>query len=186
MHGESAYLFQGLSDETGKKILAIEREVSCAPGDILFRENEAALNFYILNEGRIRLSVGSGQLLAYVASSVGDIIGWSSLVDNGTYTASAECLSPTKLLRIEKHQLDQVLREDPVSGMIFFKHLAALVGHRLVRSYRATLSVHGNRSEAGDKGIEARGPESEGRCQAGLWIGTDLRRGASMRTLSSD
>ena len=32
MHGESAYLFQGLSDETGKKILAIEREVSCAPG----------------------------------------------------------------------------------------------------------------------------------------------------------
>ncbi len=145
MHGESAYLFQSLSDETRKKILTIQREVSYAPGEVLFRENEAALNFYILNEGRIRLSVGSGQLLAYVASSVGDIIGWSSLVDNGTYTASAECLSPTTLLRIEKHQLDQVLREDPVSGMNFFKRLAALVGRRLVRSYRATLSVHGDR-----------------------------------------
>lgn len=145
MHGESAYLFQSLSDETRKKILTIQREVSYSPGDVLFRENETALNFYILNEGRIRLSVGSGQLLAYVASSVGDIIGWSSLVDNGTYTASAECLSPTKLFRIEKHQLDEVLSQDPLSGMNFFKRLAALMGRRLVRSYRATLSVHGER-----------------------------------------
>ncbi len=147
MYGESAYLFQGLSDETRKKILGIEREALYGPGDFLFREDESALNFYILKEGRIRLSVGRQQLLAYVASSVGDIIGWSSLVDNDTYTASAECLLSTKVLRIEKYQLDQVLREDPVSGMNFFKHLAALVGRRLVRSYRATLSVHGDREQ---------------------------------------
>jgi len=139
MYGESAYLFQGLSDETRKKILGIEREVLYGPGDFLFREDEAASNFFILNEGRIRLSVGPKQLLTYVASSVGDIIGWSSLVDNDTYTASAECLVSTKVFRIEKHQLDQVLSEDPESGMNFFKHLAALVGRRLVKSYRAAL-----------------------------------------------
>ncbi len=75
-----------------------------------------------------------------MAGSVGDIIGWSSLVGNSTYSASAECLASTKVLQIEKNQLDQVLGDDPVSGMNFFKHLAALVGRRLVRSYRKTTS----------------------------------------------
>jgi CRP-like cAMP-binding protein len=145
MYGESAYLFQGISEETRKKILGIAREVFFGPGDFLFREDEAAPNFFILNEGRIRLSVGPKQLLTYVASSVGDIIGWSSLVGNDTYTASAECLASTKVLRIEKHQLDQVLGEDPVSGMNFFKHLAGLVGRRLVKSYRAALPPHRER-----------------------------------------
>jgi CRP-like cAMP-binding protein len=145
MYGESAYLFQGLSDATRKKIMGLGREVLYGAGDLLFRENEAAPNFYILNEGRIRLSVGRKPLLAHVASSVGDIIGWSSLVGNATYTASAECLASTKVLQIEKHQLDLVLAEDPVSGMNFFKHLAALVGRRLVRSYRATTSWQGKR-----------------------------------------
>jgi CRP-like cAMP-binding protein len=145
MYGESAFLFQDLSDEIRKKILGLEREVSYQAGDYLFRENEAARNFYILNEGRIRLSVGGKRLLAYVAGTVGDIIGWSSLVENTTYTASAECLAPTKVLCIEKQQLDQILREDPVSAMNFFKRLAALVGRRLVRSYRAMLSLQGSR-----------------------------------------
>ena len=63
-----------------------------------------------------------------MASDPGDIIGWSSLVENDTYTASAECLVPVKVLRIEKQRLDEILREDPASGMIFFKNLAALDG----------------------------------------------------------
>lgn len=39
----------------------------------------------------------------------------------------------------------RVLHEDPVSGMTFFKHLAALIGPRLVDSYKATLAAHGER-----------------------------------------
>jgi len=140
MYGESAYLFRGLSEKTLKKIVGIERELSFGPGDFLFREDETAANFYVLKKGRIRLSAGRKPLLAHVAGSVGDIIGWSSLVGNSTYSASAECLASTKVLQIEKNQLDQVLGDDPVSGMNFFKHLAALVGRRLVRSYRKTTS----------------------------------------------
>jgi len=81
--------------------------------------------------------------LAHVASDPGDVIGWSSLVGNNTYTASAECLGPVKVSKIEKSQLDQILHEDPVSGMTFFKHLAALIGRRLVDSYKATSAAHG-------------------------------------------
>jgi len=140
-----AYLFEGIAGETRLRILASAREESYAARDFIFRQGEPARHFFILNEGRIRLTLGQGELLAYVASDPNDLIGWSSLVDNETYTASAECLVPVKVLRIAKQRLDEILLEDPTSGMAFFKNLAAIIGRRLIKSYQATLSVHGNR-----------------------------------------
>ncbi len=140
MTGESEYLFHGLNDEIRNKILAIGCEKSYGPGEFIFRENEVAANFYILNEGHIRLGAGRRPFLAHVASSVGDVIGWSSLVENATYSTSAECMVSTRVTCIAKQQLDEILAEDPVSGMNFFRHLAALVGQRLVRTYLATVS----------------------------------------------
>jgi len=130
---------------TRQRILESAREESYAQRDFIFRQGEPARHFFILGEGRVRLSLGQGELLAYTASDPNDLIGWSSLVENETYTASAECLVPVKVLRIEKQRLDEILLQDPVSGMAFFKNLAALIGRRLIKSYQATLSVHGER-----------------------------------------
>jgi CRP-like cAMP-binding protein len=140
-----AYLFEGIAEMTRQRILESARENSYAPRDFIFRQGEPARHFFILGEGRVRLSLGQGELLAYVASDPNDLIGWSSLVENETYTASAECLVPVKVLRIEKKRLDEILLQDPISGMTFFKNLAAIIGRRLVKSYQATLSVHGVR-----------------------------------------
>jgi len=125
--------------------LASAHEESYAPGDFIFRQGEAARHFFIVSEGRIRVILGQGELLAYVASDPNDLIGWSSLVENETYTASAECMVPVKVLRIAKQRLDEILLEDPASGMVFYKNLAAIIGRRLVKSYQVTLSVHGER-----------------------------------------
>jgi CRP/FNR family cyclic AMP-dependent transcriptional regulator len=146
MYLETAYLFHGISAETRAKILAAAVEESHQPGEYLFRQGEPAIYFCILQEGRVRLSVGEKGLLAYVASASGDIMGWSSLAENPTYTASAECRTPVKVLKLDKQRLDEILTQDCVSGMAFFKNLAALIGRRLVGSYQATLSVHGDRA----------------------------------------
>jgi CRP-like cAMP-binding protein len=140
-----AYLFQGITEMTRQRILESAREESYAQGDFIFRQGDPARHFFLLAEGRVRLSLGRGGLLAYVASDPGDLIGWSSLVENETYTAWAECLVPVKVLRIEQQRLDEILHQDPASGMVIFKHLAALIGRRLVNSYQATLSVQGER-----------------------------------------
>src|ERR1039457_405004 len=113
MYGESEFLFRGLSDETRKKILELGCEQSYGPGECIFRENETAANLYILNQGRIRRSAGRRLLLAHVASSVGDVIGWSTLVGNSTYTASAECMTGTRVIRIDKQHLAEILEGDP-------------------------------------------------------------------------
>ena len=110
---------------------------------------EPARHFYILGEGRVRLTLGQGERLTYVASSPSELIGWSSLVDNESYTASAECLVPVKVLKIEKAQLDEVLLRDRASGMAFYKNLAAIIGRRLIKCYQATLLVYGSREAKG-------------------------------------
>ncbi|MGO8786769.1 MAG: cyclic nucleotide-binding domain-containing protein [Terriglobia bacterium] len=140
-----AYLLQGIAETTRRRILESAREESHPQGDFIFRQGDPALHFFILEEGRVRLSQGRHELLAYVASDSGDLLGWSSLVENETYTASAECLVPVKVLRIEQKQLDEILLQDPASGMIVYKHLAKLIGRRLVNSYQAALSLHGDR-----------------------------------------
>ena len=143
MYINTAYLFEGMREETRESILETALEEFHAPGDFLFHQGEPAWQSYVLKEGRVRISVGVQGLLAHVASDPGDMIGWSSLVGNSTYTASAECLCPVKVSKLEKSQLDKILVADPVSGMIFFKHLAALLGRRLAESYAAALAGHG-------------------------------------------
>jgi CRP-like cAMP-binding protein len=143
MYVDTAYLFEGTNEETRERILKTALEESRPAGDFLFRQDDPALKFYVLNEGRIRISVGSQGLLAHVASDTGDLIGWSSLVGNATYTASAECLTPVRVSKFDKSQVDKILQDDPASGMIFFRHLAALIGCRLVGSYNAALAGHG-------------------------------------------
>jgi CRP-like cAMP-binding protein len=140
-----AQLFQGITEVTRLRILSSAREETYAQKDFIFRQGESARHFFILSEGRVRLTLGQGELLAYVASDPNELIGWSSLVENETFTASAECLAPVKVLRIAKQRLDEILLEDPVSGMAFYKNIAAIMGRRLVKSYQATLSVCGNR-----------------------------------------
>lgn len=145
MYFGDAFLFQGIGEETRKKIFEAAREELHPQGDFLYHQGDPARSAYILLEGRVRISVGPQELLAHVASDPGDVIGWSSLMETTSYTGSAECLVPVKVLRIENSQLDQILHQDPASGMIFFKHLATLVGRQLARCYKATLSVHGER-----------------------------------------
>jgi CRP/FNR family transcriptional regulator, cyclic AMP receptor protein len=141
-----APLFQGITEVTRLRILSSAREETYEQKDFIFRQGEPARHFFILGEGRVRLTLGQGELLAYVASDPDELIGWSSLVENETFTAAAECLSPVKSLRITKKRLDEILREDPASGMAFYKNLAAIIGRRLVKSYQATLSVYGQRA----------------------------------------
>jgi CRP-like cAMP-binding protein len=144
MYVENSYLFQGMKGPARSKILEAGLMESYAAGDFIFRHGDHAHSFYILSEGRVRLSMGPEGLLAYVADP-GDLIGWSSLVGNDTYAASAECLTAVNVLKVEKSQLDQILHTDPESGMTFFKNLAALVGRRLANAYKATLALHGER-----------------------------------------
>jgi CRP-like cAMP-binding protein len=139
---ESAYVFEGVSEQTRQAVRAIAVEESYAPGTIVFRSGDTAVNFYLLSEGRVRLSVLRGGLLSYIVSEPGHAIGWMSMAGMHSYTATAECSTAVRLLRIESAELSRLLYADPASGLAFYRHLSHVIARRLVDSYGATLSLN--------------------------------------------
>jgi CRP-like cAMP-binding protein len=143
---EKSYLFQGLGEQAMAEIARIAVRDSYEKGAFLFRAGDAATHLYILEEGRIRLSVRGTGHFAQIVSEPGDALGWSSMVDRESYTASAECLVPVKVLKLDRDRLERVLEADPAGGLSFYKRLAWLIGQRLTASYGGTLSVYGERA----------------------------------------
>ena len=137
-----ADLFKGMSQEVINEIDRVTSEESYEGGTFLFREGDAASNFYILTAGRVKLTIGAEGHITHLVSNPGEAFGWSSLVEHGFYTASAECSAPTKLLRIETKELDKIFEKHADSGLLFFKRLAAVIGKRLMSSYRSLLAFH--------------------------------------------
>lgn len=144
MYIRQSELFMGTSMDFVKKFMDVSEMSSHEKGEILFRENDRAEFFFILLNGRVKLSVGKPKQVVYRAERNGEAFGWSSLIGGKVYSASAECLEPTKLLRTASNQLSQVLANDVENGMIFFKQLAATLGNRLLEMYKVITPKIGN------------------------------------------
>ena len=121
------------------KMTSISVKESHKKGDILFREEDPARHFYILVKGRVSLSIAKSWRVVYTVCDIGEAFGWSSLVGRGVYSASAECVEPTELLKIDKEGFLEIVEKDPANGLIFFKSLAGAVGERLINNYKTIL-----------------------------------------------
>ena len=136
MYIKQSALFTGTSMDFVKKFMDICELSSHKKGEVLFRENDPADFFFILLNGHVKLCIGEPQQVIYSAERNGEAFGWSSLIGGKVYSASAECLEPTKLLKTASDELSRILEADAENGMIFFKQLAASLGNRLLETYK--------------------------------------------------
>ena len=136
---EQADLLKGVGRRFIKKFVKIMVDESHLQGAFLFNEGDPADNFYVLEEGSVKLSIGEEGHITHIVSKRGEAFGWSSLVEHDVYTASAECLAPTKVLKIAKDELNRILENHPADGLIFFRRLAGTVGERLISAYNLFL-----------------------------------------------
>ncbi len=136
MYIKQSELLMGTSMDFIKKFMDISQMVSYDKGDVLFREKDPALHFYVLLNGRVKLGVGESGQMVYDISRNGEAFGWSSLIGRDRYSASAECIEPTKLLKTDSEKLKKELEKDPANGVVFFKQLAATLGNRLLEIYK--------------------------------------------------
>jgi CRP-like cAMP-binding protein len=136
MYIKQSELFTGTSMDFVKKFMDITETASHQKGEILFKENDPAKFFFILLNGCVKLSVGEPEQMVYQAKMNGEAFGWSSLIGGDVYSASAECLEATKLLKTDRDKLTHILEDDAENGVIFFKQLAAILGKRLLGMYQ--------------------------------------------------
>ncbi len=119
-----------------REFMGITTTVNFEKGDVVFREGDPADYFYTLVEGKVRLSVSDPPREVYTIDQAGEAFGWSSLVDRNYYSAAAECTEPTRCSKLERKKLEALLQNHPESGLVFYKKLAGILGHRLVQYYQ--------------------------------------------------
>ncbi len=141
MYFKQGDIFWGMNKEFVGEIMNTALTESYSKGDILFRTGDPADNFFILTKGQIKLSIGDNGYSVYIVSKAGEAFGWSSLIGRDAYSATAECLSPTKLLKMGGDELQKILEKDADNGMIFYKRLSGILGKRLLQSYKMISSA---------------------------------------------
>ena len=133
-------LFKGMSRSFMEDLSKFIVTGDYKKGEYLFKAGEPAHHFYVLQQGRVRIIVGLSGHTITMASNPGESFGWSCLVGFDSYTATAECLMPCTLAKIEKEKLLALLEKDPASGLLFYKRLAFAIGQRLVNTYNMLLA----------------------------------------------
>ena len=123
-----------------QKFMALSVREHYAKGDFIFHEGDKTEFFYTLIEGCVKLSTGYDEIEVFTVSHPGEAFGLSSILDRNYYFASAECLEPTQLLKIEGNALNQFLQDHPKNSSVFYKRIANRLGHRLVGCYKLNLS----------------------------------------------
>jgi CRP-like cAMP-binding protein len=126
-----------------EKIIKIAKKETYPKGAVLFREGDEAKDFYILTKGHVRLKSSAAGASVYIVNHPGEVFGWSSLFGMAQYSATAECVEPTRLSKLNGGELTAILAKDSANGMIFYKNVAGTLGNRLRHIYQFMASDEG-------------------------------------------
>ncbi len=121
-----------------KEIMALAVKESHKKEEMLFREGNEASHLYILTKGYVKLTIGDTDKSVYIVNHPGEIFGWSSIVGRDVYTASAECVEPMSVQKINRDELLKLMERDPGNGLAFFRKISEMLGNRLLHSYALT------------------------------------------------
>jgi len=136
MHIDQADLFEGMERLFIRGFMALTAKARYTKGDFIFHVGDKADYFYTLVEGCVKISIGDDEIEVYTINNSGEAFGLSSILDRNYYFASASCLEPTQLLKIEGNSLNQFLQDHPKNSSIFYKRIANRLAQRLIECYK--------------------------------------------------
>jgi CRP-like cAMP-binding protein len=131
-----ASLLAGLSRDDVLAIGELGELIEVAEGHYLFRLGDVANTFFILQRGRIELTLpllvrGEETEVVVEELGVGDSLAWSALIAPHSMTMSARAIAPCRLIALARADLERLFAEQPALGRTFMANLAGLVGRRL-------------------------------------------------------
>lgn len=133
-------IFKEIRQEAINAISEIAFEEKHEKGAVFFKEGDVARYFYVLVEGKVLITINDSATPHYVATKLGELFGWSSAVGRKFYSATAECLTPTTVLKVDRLDLEKVFDEHPRSGKVFYRLLAEALGQRWIDLQRMWIS----------------------------------------------
>ncbi|MBI5696255.1 MAG: cyclic nucleotide-binding domain-containing protein [Nitrospirae bacterium] len=143
---KSLDVFSGLTEFEMMEVARVCDTQDYPSGTMVFRENDDADRLYVLLAGRvaIQFEVGRHQDAVVHTSEAGQAFGWSALVQPYRFTASARCMSDSKILTVDREGLRALLSEDCHIGFIIMEKLAEIISKRLRETRIQLISmIHG-------------------------------------------
>lgn len=133
---KQADLFWGMDNDFIAELMKVSQKETHDKGQMLFKEGDPTKWFFVMLKGRVRLEIGEDEQLVHIVSHAGESFGWSGLLERENYSSTAECMEKTALLKFAVDDIQRLAEDNPVNGMMFYKKLAAMLGHRLITSYQ--------------------------------------------------
>jgi CRP-like cAMP-binding protein len=146
-------IFHGLTAIQIERIASISQERRYRIGEIVFYENSAGDEMYVVLKGWVKIEVSQVMITQAVASKPGEMItvatlgpgqifGEVALVDRGLRSARARCATDgTRLLIVPRDQLMTLCHAFPDLGFRLMHNLAADLAEKLRKT---DLSMRGN------------------------------------------
>lgn len=127
-------IFQDLSESQLERIVEICEEKVCQIGAVIFEENTASDELYVIAEGMVDIRVDPSILgtpsetgpTTLTTLRRGQTFGEVALVDQGLRSASARCAANnTRLLVINRDDLISLCDQDFQMGYVLMRNIAA-------------------------------------------------------------
>ena len=138
-------LLKGLEPDLFAALSACMSERTLAPGEVLFRQGEAAADeLYLVRRGRVRveLEIGPDSRQHLATFAKGDFLGEMAFLDRGRRSASAAALAPTELFVLSRTRFDEAAPRQPDLGRKFFWRLARALAFRLRQADAEIRALH--------------------------------------------
>ena len=129
-------LLTGVEEAAALEIRGLGRLVRVAPGDLLFRLGDEATDLYLIERGRVALTLPmrvpniEEEVLIEERQS-GQTLGWSALIPPHRFTLTAKALVDTEVLALPRPKLLAYFDQHPQAGYAVTRNVAAVTGQRL-------------------------------------------------------
>ncbi len=123
-HLRKAPLFCALSDEDIRRVADLLKESSHRRSSTVYRQGESDTNFYIVVTGQLRVWVRDeqGQAITLNYLQDGDSFGQHSILTGERRDVTIEAQEDTRLLRLEKRDLDTLVAQYPHLRKAIWSH----------------------------------------------------------------
>lgn len=130
--------FDGMSDEQFGRVCDIAHVRSLHQGEYLFLLGDSADHLYVVSQGLVEICFplaidGHMSDITVETREPGKMFGWSALVNPYRFTLSARGAKASEVVSFPRMALLDVFKEDPQTAYLFTRHLAEVIGRRLLR-----------------------------------------------------
>ena len=135
-------VFAGLDTDQFERTLAASRSEDAEAGRVFYQRGDAARHFFVVLEGRVRLSVFSrgGEEKVIEILGPGKIFGEVGMFsEGGCYPVTAVAASRARIARVANRDYLQILRECPETCLRMLSHLASRLSRHVQQIEDATL-----------------------------------------------